>query len=92
MDSDDLVGITDLSYINNQRIIVQAIEAFRKIMSKKHDAEAKENGEMVYPTFENPLLPGAVPDELVNAQTIDSRETIFAIFYKMVDDALVPYL
>ena len=39
MDSDDLVGITDLSYINNQRIIVQAIEAFRKIMSKKHDAE-----------------------------------------------------
>ena len=90
MDSDDLVGITDLSYINNQRIIVQAIEAFRKIMSKKHDAEANENGEILI--FENPLLPGAVPDELVNAQTIDSRETIFAIFYKMVDDALVPYL
>ena len=91
MDSDDLVGITDLSYINNQRIIVQAIEAFRKIMSKKHDAE-ENDGKMVYPAFENPLLPGAVPEELVNAQTIDSRETIFAIFYKMVDDALVPYL
>ena len=48
MESDDLVGITDLSHINNQRVIVQAIEAFRKIMSKSHDAY-EENGETVYP-------------------------------------------
>lgn len=90
MESDDLVGITDLSHINNQRVITQAIEAFRKIMSKKHEYE--ENGETVYPEFENPLLPGNVPDEYVAFQTIDSRETVFAIFYKMVDDALEPYL
>ena len=49
MESDDLVGITDLSHINNQRVIVQAIEAFRKIMSKNH--EYKENEKMVYPEF-----------------------------------------
>ena len=61
MESDDLVGITDLSHINNQRVIVQAIEAFRKIMSKNH--EYLENDKMVYPEFENPLLPGNVPDE-----------------------------
>ena len=71
--------------------MVQAIKLFSNIMSKKHEAEEKD-GQMVYPTFENPLLPGKVPDEYELAQAIDSRETIFAVFYKMVDDALVPYL
>ena len=37
-------------------------------------------------------MPGTVPEEYETAQTIDSRETVFAIFYKMVDDALEPYL
>ena len=91
MESDDLVGITDLSHINNQRVIVQAIEAFRKIMSKDHEYE-DSGGVMVYPEFENPLLPGNVPDEYLPAKTIGSRDTIFVIFYNMVEDALKPYL
>ena len=65
MESDDLVGITDLSHINNQRVITQAIEAFRKIMSRSYEREEKD-GVMVYPTFENPLLPGKVPDEILD--------------------------
>ena len=88
---DDRVGIDDLSNISNERAVDQAMDTFRRIMSKKHEPKEKD-GQMVYPIFANPLLPGKVPEELESEQLIDSAETIFAVFYDMVDDALKPYL
>ena len=88
---DDLVGIDDPSCISNEGAVDRAIETFRKIMSKKHEPKEKD-GQMVYPIFANPLLPGKVPEELECEKLINSAETIYAVFYKMVDDALKPYL
>ena len=91
IEGDDPDEINDVRNINNERAIDQAIEKFRKIMSKKHEPEEKD-GQMVYHIFENPLLPGKVPKELECEQKINSSETIFAVFYDMVDEALKPYL
>ena len=63
IECDILVGITDLNHINNQRAIDQAIEAFRTIMSKTYESRM-EDGKPAYPFFENPLLPGRVPEEI----------------------------
>ena len=86
MENDDLVAIADLSHINNQRQVVQAVEAFRKIMSKNKPPleEGKE-----YPSVANPLLPGTVSGELASEQVIRTDATIFAVFSALIDDAII---
>ena len=60
-ESDDLVMIKDLNQINDHRNLTNAIEDFRKIMSKAAP-DLSEGEELKY--HENPLLPGQVPEEL----------------------------
>ena len=85
MDNDDLVGIEDLQQINDNRMMVVAIEDFRVIMSKA--APDLEEGQS-YGFLQNPFLTGQVAEALRDEQTIREDKTFFAILTSEIQKAL----